>query len=149
MVMLRVPENVYDLEDQDIGCSWEELAAKQHRGDLGEVTKENLEEGDTYALLDRNCITEQYTNRVFVHVATDEYVLVFDENGMPIDDPSNFVVNGWQKLHGDHSFLEEWTDDGDGYYQLPAAPADDPADAPADADAHADARARWGAFFFL
>ena len=77
--MLRVPENGYDLDDQDVGCSWEELVVKQHRGDFGEITKEDLEVGDTLAMLDRNCITEEFVRRVFVLAATEEDVIVFDE----------------------------------------------------------------------
>ena len=119
-----LPENNDDLDDEDLGCSWEELVVKQHRGDFGEITKETLEEGDMIAMLDRNCITEEYTRRVFVHVANDEYVLIFDENGVPIDDPSNLVDKGWLKLRGDHSFVDEWSGDDDGYYRIGMPPAD-------------------------
>ena len=131
MVVLRVPENGYDLDDQDVGCSWEELVVKQHRGDFGEITKEDLEVGDTLAMLDRNCITEEFVRRVFVLAATEEDVIVFDEHGQPIDEPGDFVEGGWQLLHGDHSFMEEWTGTEDGYYQLgvPEAPAHAPAPA--------------------
>ena len=124
MVVLRVPQNDVDIDDEDIGCSWEEMVFKQHRGDFGEITKETLEEGDTIAMLDRNCIAEKFTTRVFVKVATEDYVMVFDENGAVIDDPSNFVKGGWQKLRGDHGFFEEWTENDDGYYQLPPAPTE-------------------------
>ena len=105
---------------------------KQHRGDFGEITKENLEAGDTLAMLDRNCIREEFVRRVFVLAATEEIVIVFDEHGQPIDEPGNFVEGGWQQLHGDHSFMEEWTGSDDGYYQLgvPEAPAPAPADLP-------------------
>ena len=141
-----MPENDDDIDNEDLGCSWEELVVKQHRGDLGEVSKENLEAGDTLAMLDRNCITEEFTRRVFVLIANDENVLVFDEHGEPIDEPGNFVEGGWQKLHGDHSFTEEWTGDkDDGYYNLGVplpgeteeapAPALESATAPAPADA--------------
>ena len=122
MVVLRVPKNEDDVEDQDIGCSWEELAAKQQRGDFGDLSKETVEEGDTLAMLDRNCITEDFTRRVFVHIATAEHVLLFDENGDAIDEPGSFVCGGWQLLRGDHSFLDEWTDDQ--YYQLGVPPLD-------------------------
>ena len=49
---LRVPQSDNDIEDEDVGCSWEELVLKQQRGDFGEIEKESLQEGDTYAMLD-------------------------------------------------------------------------------------------------
>ena len=137
-MVLRVPENSDDLDDGDLGCSWEKLVAKQHRGDFGEITKQNLQEGDTLAMLDRDCITKEFTRRVFVLVASEDYVLIFDESGAVIDDPGNFVEGGWQKLHGDHSFLEEWTDDGeDGYYRLVPPPAEETSPVPYGATAPA------------
>ena len=42
----------------------------------------------------------------------------------------------WQQLHGDHSFMEEWTGTDDGYYQLGVPPEqieEAPAPAPAPA----------------
>ena len=143
MVVLRVPENGYDLDDQDVGCSWEELVVKQHRGDFGEITKEDLEVGDTLAMLDRNCITEEFVRRVFVLAATEEDVIVFDEHGQPIDEPGDFVEGGWQQLHGDQSFMEEWTGTEDGYYRLgvPEAPAHEPSPAQRDPAATAAAAA--------
>eukprot|EP00966_Prymnesium_polylepis_P022800 524594-Prymnesium_polylepis.1 len=69
-------------------------------------------------MLDRNCITEEFGRRVFVHLEDEEYAFIFDEDGNPIDEPSNFVTKGQQKLEGDHSFLEEWSTDDSGYYIL-------------------------------
>ena len=68
MVVLRVPQNDNGIDDEDVGCSWEELVLKQQRGDFGEIEKKSLQEGDTYAMLDRNCITKEFTRRVFVSV---------------------------------------------------------------------------------
>ena len=142
MVVLRVPVNDVDLNDEDLGCSWEEQMMKQG-DDPVEARKENLEEGDILAMLDRNCITEQFERRVFVLVATEEYVLVFDEKGEPIDEPGSFVEGGWQRLHGDHSFMEEWIgdDDDDGYYKLGVQPEEAPAPAPTTDPAPAPAAA--------
>jgi hypothetical protein len=113
-----------DADAQDIDCSWGELALKQQRGDFGVITKAAAEEGDTLAMLDRNCITEEFTRRVFV-VLDDGYAFVFDEMGSPIDEPSNFVVNGRQQLldeDGGHGFFDEWTGDDSGYYILGVPP---------------------------
>ena len=125
MVVLRVPENSLDLQDEDIGQTWEELAARQQRGDVGKITKETLEDGDTLAMEDRNCFAGEFNRRVFVHVASEEYVLVFDEDGAVIDEPSEFVEGGWQLLRGGHGFLDDWSSDEDeGYYRLGVLPAD-------------------------
>ena len=142
MVVLRVPVNDVDLNDEDLGCSWEEQMMKQG-DDSVEARKENLEEGDILAMLDRNFITEQFERRVFVLVATEEYVLVFDEKGEPIDEPGSFVEGGWQRLHGDHSFMEEWIGDDDdgGYYKLGVQPEEAPAPAPTTDPAPAPAAA--------
>ena len=113
-----------DADAQDIDCSWGELALKQQRGDFGVITKAAAEEGDTLAMLDRNCITEELTRRVFV-VLDDGCAFVFDEMGSPIDEPSNFVVNGRQQLldeDGGHGFFDEWTGDNSGYYILGVPP---------------------------
>ena len=67
-----------------MGCSWEDQVVIQQREGFLEKRKEDLEEGDTLAMLDRNCITEEFTRRVFQLVATEEYMLVFDENGEPM-----------------------------------------------------------------
>ena len=91
---------------------------KQQRGDFGEITKETVEQGDTIAMLDRNCITEKFGRRVFVHLEDEVYAFIFDEDGNPIDEPSNFVTKGQQKLEGDHGFLEEWSTDDSGYYMV-------------------------------
>ena len=97
MVVLR-PPNGWLIEDVDLGCSWEELVVKQQRGDFGEITKETVEQGDTIAMLDRNCITEKFGRRVFVHLEDEVYAFIFDEDGNPIDEPSNFVTKGPAKV---------------------------------------------------
>ena len=121
MVVLVMPEGC-GFENEDVGCSWDALAYRQRAGFLGDLTKAAVEEGDTLAMQDRNCITEEFERKVFVHVVDDESAFIFDEYGEAIDEPSEFVSAGRQSLRGDHSFFEEWTDDGNGYYQLGVPP---------------------------
>ena len=96
---------------------WADLAREQ----LSYVSTawSNMEEGDVLALEDRNAFTEEWPGRrVFVVLDTED-ALVFTESGEPIHEPSNFVENGRQPLHGDHGFLAEFNrGDGD-YYRIP------------------------------
>ena len=106
MVVLVMPEGC-GFENEDVGCSWDALAYRQRAGFLGDLTKAGVEEGDTLAMQDRNCITEEFERKVFVHVVDDESAFIFDEYGEAIDEPSEFVSAGRQSLRGDHSFFEE------------------------------------------
>ena len=56
------------------------------------VSPEKVEEGDTYALLDRNCFTEAFIRKVFVLVV-DDWSYIFDEFGKIIDDAAMDAAN--------------------------------------------------------
>ena len=83
-VQLQAPAHLFDSlnlcgEADDIlnVPAWEEL--NEHNKEEG-ASPEKVEEGDTYALLDRNCFTEAFHRKVFVLVV-DEFSYIFDEFG--------------------------------------------------------------------
>ena len=83
MVVLVMPEGC-GFENEDVGCSWDALAYRQRAGFLGDLTKAAVEEGDTLAMQDRNCITEEFERKVFVHVVDDESAFIFHTVGSPL-----------------------------------------------------------------
>ena len=102
MPALQLPEGC-ELDEYDTDCTWDELAAKQGDGQpFGVVSPTTFEEGDCAAFLDRNSLAAELSRRVFVLMVDETHVLVFDEHGERIDEPSEFVDNGRQNLRGDH-----------------------------------------------
>ena len=84
------------MEDYDLDCDWEQLAAKQEKLDL-----ESLEEGDVWALEDRNNFAHDWPGRrVFVLVddVDQDRVIVFDELGALINEPTDGVCQGVQQV---------------------------------------------------
>jgi hypothetical protein len=122
VVVLRVPID-FDGDPPEVD-SWVECARKQLRDppDL-----DQMEEGDSFALFDRNDMTEEWstTSRRVIVLIMSENALIFDEHGELIDDPSNFLPGGIQPLReGDNPFLSELgkgDGQGDSYYRFPTA----------------------------
>ena len=106
-------------DDYDVGQNWVQMAEEQcNRGSIGFNT---LEEGDVLAMWDRNLFTSDWPGRrVFVLLYSEQWVYVFDEHGVAIDEPDSFVVGGRQALRGDNSFEQEWGDGSDYYYCVPS-----------------------------
>ena len=103
MPTLSKPENYEGDCDAESDYAWDELASAQ----LSRESWGVLDEGDVLALLDRNCITEEWSRRCFVLIDTD-HAYIFDEQGIPIHDPGNFVTMGCQPLHGAQGFYDEF-----------------------------------------
>ena len=108
--------------DAIVTDQWDALALDQ-----GVLKHGEMEVGDCYAMLDRNCIADDWSvasRRVFVVRVTASSVGIYNQNGELIDEPDYFVSEGQQPFlstDGDHSFLEEWTEDITcAYYVQPA-----------------------------
>ena len=128
-IELETPHNFLLMDTMYIP-PWHLLAAQQ-----GAVTAADMEEGDTFALHDRNCIAQEWSatsRKVFVTRHDVKYVMVHDTEGRLIDDPSNFTPGGVQPFFstGDgNSFTEEWdaTDPEGSYYFAPQHDSTGPA----------------------
>ena len=120
MPMLSKPEDYDGDWDDETDYSWDNLARQQLAlEDFGTT----LEDGDVYALLHRNGLLQDWSRRCFALI-DGENAYIFNELGVPVDDPSNFVTKGCQPLYGDHGFIEEF-DGGNGEYYRKPQPAQD------------------------
>ena len=90
MPVLSKPESYDGDWEEDTDYSWDDLARKQLSRD---TSWETVEDGDVLALFDRDCIKEDWSRRCFALIA-GENAYIFNEQGAPIDDPSNFVTKG-------------------------------------------------------
>ena len=118
-----------DLENTETGESWEELARSQAAAangrellDFGD--QDGLAPGDIIALLDRTDAGAPFDRKVFVMVATDAHVLIFDQCGTPLDEPEAATPAGVQLFraqHGDNSFETDCSsgDDSFTFYRVP------------------------------
>jgi hypothetical protein len=120
MPSLRAPPWTEPQQPCEI-CGWLELALSQ-----GKLTPGIMEEGACFALHDRDCIAQEWSEvsrRVFVVRWNESSVAIYDSLGEIIDDAANFTPNGQQPFSpsdGDNSFQSEWTDDsGCSYYHVP------------------------------
>ena len=114
MVQLRVVQEGHDDLEFDLPGTWDEQrqAQVEPASDL-----EDLEEGDVYALEDRNNLAQPWPGRkVFVGMGNGHDVWVFDEHGVLIDEPDEGVVQGLQSFDGHGGFKEDWAE---GYYRVP------------------------------
>jgi len=99
--------------DGQITISWPALVQQQLINPEG--WESDWEAGDIVALEDRNELTREWPGRRIFALFDDDRVFIFDENGLPLDEPDYGVPLGCQKLHGDASFVEELGV----YYRLP------------------------------
>jgi hypothetical protein len=105
---------IYAIDTED----WPTVAAAQPLAAHDDaITPDNFlenDEGDIFAFEDRNVFTEDWPGRhIFVVLGSGE-VLLFDDEGNPINEPEHGVTNGRQPLDGDSGFVEEWRHS---YYQ--------------------------------
>ena len=129
MVMLQTGGLGVNMEDGFEIEPWTTLLRRNMQGsgeDLVPPVFQQLEEGDCLAMEDRNNWDHEWPGRrVFVLLGL-ENVLVFDEQGCPVDEPDFYVPGGVQPLRGDNSFETDWQE---GYYRIPLPCEQAPADA--------------------
>ena len=113
--MVQLVVEIEDEDDVDFGdVDWEHLCGTQAlplQADFGDA-----EEGDVFAMEDRQCVAEEWPGRkVFVGMS-EGCVWVFDEHGKLINEPAEGVALGFQPFSGlDMSFQDRLAE---GYYRL-------------------------------
>ena len=114
MVQLRVVREAADELDFDLQGTWDEVWQAQL---VPESDLEGLDEGDVFAMEDRNELAQQWPGRkVFVGMGDGNDVWIFDEHGGLIDEPAEGVDKGLQPFSGDGGFKADWSE---GYYRVP------------------------------
>ena len=92
MVQLRVVQEEADDLDFDLEGTWDDVWQAQ---DAPKSDLEDLEEGDCFAMEDRNNLAKEWPGRkVFVGMGDDDDVWIFDEHGGLIDEPGEGVDKG-------------------------------------------------------
>ena len=123
MVLLRTAGLGVEMEDGFEVEAWPELLKVQMTGSATAPTAPTfaeLEEGDCLAMEDRNVYAAEWPGRRIFVLFSETTVLVFSEDGNPIDEPDDGVSGGVQNIQGDIGFKCDWEQE---YYRIPPAAA--------------------------